>query len=68
MTEEQILSKLRSKDPEGLEALMDRYLPYVSTIVWNILGDFMGIQDAEEVVSDVFLAAWSQAETIRGTP
>lgn len=66
MTEEQILSKLRSKDPEGLEALMDRYLPYVSTIVWNILGDFMGIQDAEEVVSDVFLAAWSQAETIRG--
>lgn len=66
MTEEQILSKLRSKDPEGLEALMDRYLPYVSTIVWNILGDFMGIQDAEEVASDVFLAAWSQAETIRG--
>lgn len=66
MTEEQILSKLRSKDPEGLEALMDRYLPYVSTIVWNILGDSMGIQDAEEVASDVFLAAWSQAETIRG--
>ena len=38
MKEEQILRKIRAGDPEGLERLMDRYIPYVSTIIWNILG------------------------------
>lgn len=61
MREETILRKLRARDPTGLEALMDRYLPYVSAIVWNILRDFMSPQDGEEVASDVFLAAWEQA-------
>ena len=36
MTEEQILSKLRSKDPEGLEALMDRYLPLTQSVVLSM--------------------------------
>lgn len=40
---------------------MDRYLPYVSTIAWNILRGVMSREDGEEVVSDVFLAAWKQA-------
>ena len=33
MKEETILRKMRSGDPAGLEALMERYLPYVSAIV-----------------------------------
>lgn len=65
MTEETILRKLRARDPAGLEALMDRYLPYVSAIVWNILRDCMSPQDGEEVASDVFLAAWEQAGDLR---
>lgn len=65
MTEETILWKLRARDPAGLEALMDRYLPYVSAIVWNILRDCMSPQDGEEVASDVFLAAWDQADDLR---
>lgn len=65
MREDVILRKMRSGDPEGLEELMNRYIPYISTIVWNILRNSMAPQDAEEVVSDVFLAAWSQAEQIR---
>lgn len=65
MTEEKLLRKLRGKDPGALQALMDLYIPYVSTIVWNILRNSMTAEDAEEVVSDVFLAAWNQAEQIR---
>ena len=65
MTEEIILRKMRSRDPEGLEQLMERYIPYVSAIVWNILRVAMTAQDAEEVVSDVFLAAWNQAADIK---
>lgn len=61
MREEAILRKMRAGDPSGLEALMDRYIPYVSAVVWNILRGAMPPEDGEEVVSDVFLAAWEQA-------
>ena len=56
-----LLEKLNRGDPKGLELLMQAYLPYVSVIVWNILRGSMAPEDAEEVVSDVFLAAWNQA-------
>lgn len=65
MREETILRKMRSGDPEGLENLMNRYIPYVSTVCWNILRHCMTKEDAEEVVSDVFLAAWDQADKIQ---
>ena len=60
-----ILRKLRAGDPAGLEGLMEVYLPYVSVIVWNILRGTMTAEDGEEVVSDVFLAAWDQAADLR---
>ena len=65
MREDLILRKIRASDPEGLERLMDRYIPYVSVVVWNILGSAMSSEDAEEVVSDVFLAAWEQSGDLR---
>lgn len=65
MREEKILLKIRNKDPDGLQSLMDRYISYVSAVVWNILRAAMPPQDAEEVVSDVFLAAWEQAEDLQ---
>ena len=65
MTDEQILRKMRQGNPAGLEAMMDRYIPYVSAIAWNILREYMPKEDAEEVVSDVFLAAWEQADALK---
>ncbi|MGM9599958.1 MAG: RNA polymerase sigma factor [Faecousia sp.] len=65
MNDKQILSGLRKKEQKALETLMDRYISYVSAIVWNILRFSMSTEDAEEVVSDVFLAAWNQADDIR---
>ena len=65
MTEQIIIKRIRARDPAGLEALMDRYIPYVSAIVWNILRFSMQPEDAEEVISDVFLAAWNQAEDLQ---
>ena len=59
MREATIMQKIRAGDPSGLEALMDAYIPYVSVIVWNILRGAMSPEDGEEVVSDVFLAAWN---------
>ena len=65
MREATIMQKIRAGDPSGLEALMDAYIPYVSVIVWNILRGAMSPEDGEEVVSDVFLAAWNQAANIK---
>lgn len=65
MRDELILRKIKRRDPAGLEELMDRYIPYVSAVAWNILRYGMSPEDAEEVVSDVFLAAWEQAQDIR---
>lgn len=65
MKDEIILKKLRSGNPDGLEQLMDRYIPYVSSVVWSLLRFAMTPQDAEEVVSDVFLAAWNQAADLK---
>ncbi len=65
MRETTILQKIKAGDPSGLEALMDSYIPYVSVIVWNILRGTMAPEDAEEVVSDVFLAAWNHASDLK---
>lgn len=65
MNDSVILRAMRSKDPRSLEKLMDKYIPYVSAIVWNFLRSSMTKEDAEEVVSDVFLAAWEQAKDIQ---
>ena len=64
MKDETILLKMCRRDPSGLQELMDIYIPYVSSVVWNILRSCMAKEDAEEVVSDVFLAAWEQAAEI----
>ena len=65
MREEIVLQKICAGDPAGLEALMERYIPYVSAVVWAVLRDVMSVEDGEEVVSDVFLAAWNQAGELR---
>ncbi len=61
----QFLQKMQAKDPAGLEGLMDAYGAYVCAIVSAILGQTMTPEDGEEVVSDVFLAAWNHAGDIR---
>lgn len=65
MDENWIVRKIRSRDPAGLERMMNRYIPYVSAIVWNILRGSMTHEDAEEVVSDVFVAAWNQPDDLQ---
>ena len=64
MTEEKIIQKIKDRDTRGLELLMNRYIGYVSSVVWAVLHQAMTVQDAEEVVSDVFLAVWNQAEDL----
>lgn len=62
MTEEHALALLKKKDPVGLSWFIDRYTPYVGTVIWNIIGRTMTAQDAEELTSDVFVVLWQQSD------
>ena len=63
MTEEQLVKALGRGDLSALEALMDRYTPYVSSVIARILRNRPA--DTEELTADVFLAAWDNRDKLR---
>lgn len=62
--EEKLLKNLKKRKRGSLENAIDIYTAYVSVIVYNIIGDIMTKEDVEEVISDVFVALWRNAETL----
>ena len=58
MDDSEALHAIRCGDSNALACLIDRYTPYVSTIIYNVIGSCMSQHDIEEVCSDVFLALW----------
>ena len=65
MTEANALQEMQRGSQQALEWMIDTYNPYVSTIVYNIIGQQMTQADVEETVSDVFLALWNNSHKIR---
>lgn len=59
-----MLQKLKQKDEDALEWVMGKYAPYVSTIIWNMIGQFTDQADIEELSSDVFFTLWLNAEKV----
>ena len=62
MTEKEALVLLRQGQEIGLAWMIQRYTPYVGSIVWSIIGHALTRQDAEEVVADVFTVLWRYRE------
>lgn len=65
MTEDKLIKKLQKKNVKAFEYLVKNYTGYVSTIVYNIIGQYMTIQDIEEITADTFLAIWENSEKLQ---
>lgn len=65
MTEAKALQKLQQGSTDALKWFISKYTPYVSTIIYNIIGNSMSNADVEEVASDVFFTFWSNANKVR---
>ena len=63
--ERRALRGLTQHNEAALAWFIERYAPYVNTIVFNIIGKTMSIGDVEEVSSDVFLVLGKNADRIR---
>lgn len=62
--EERLLLMLKQRKRGALERAIDTYTPYVSVVIYNTAGASLAKEDIEEVVSDVFIALWKNAETL----
>lgn len=58
MDEKKQLSLLQKSSEKALEILIRKYTAYVSTVIYNQLGNYANRTIVEELVSDVFLAMW----------
>lgn len=64
MDENTALKALRRREETALAWFIERYTPYVTTIIFRILGG-AALPDVEEIASDVFLVLWQNAKSIR---
>lgn len=65
MTEAKALRLLQQGSTDALQWFIRKYTPYVSTVIYNIIGSSMSISDTEEVTSDVFYALWENADKVK---
>lgn len=64
MTERKALKELRKGSEEALGWFISQYTPYVTTVIYNIIGTYMDTADIEEVAADVFFTLWENASAV----
>ena len=58
------LKDLRSGSDDALNYFIHKYTPYVTTVIFNIIGTTMDMADIEEVAADVFFTLWQHAGAV----
>ncbi|MCM1298435.1 MAG: sigma-70 family RNA polymerase sigma factor [Firmicutes bacterium] len=64
LTEADLVKELQNGSTEAFCALIDKYTPYVCSVISRIIGYRQ--EDCKELVSDVFLAVWSSRHKLQG--
>ena len=58
------MKELRAGSEDALQFFIHKYTPYVTTVIFNIIGTSMDMADIEEIAADVFFALWQNAATV----
>ena len=65
MSLEILAEKLMQGNETALEAIIDRFTPLVSTIVYNLANGSLSTADIEELTSETFITLWYNREKIQ---
>lgn len=57
--------KYRESDNINLEKLIEDFGGYVFTIIENMVGKALSIEDKEEIISDTFFVIWKNKDKIK---
>ena len=63
LAEDNLIKELKQGSTEAFSSLIDKYTPYVSTVIFRIIG--FRHEDCKELVSDVFFAVWNNRHKLR---
>ena len=65
MTDEaELLQHLRNREKNSIDEAIQIYTPYLSTVLYHMAGNSLPKEDIEEIVADVFVVLWKNAERI----
>lgn len=62
--EKKLLLRLKNSDKNAIDTAIMIYTPYLSTVLYNMVGKKLPKEDIEEIISDVFIMLWKNAEYI----
>jgi len=62
--EKKLLKGLQKKKLSSLEKAIKIYTPYISVVLYNMIGTMLPYEDIEEIVSDVFISLWNNSSYI----
>lgn len=62
--ESRLLLQLKQKQESSINQAIEIYTPYLSTVFYNMIGNGLPKEDIEEIISDVFVMLWKNAEYI----
>jgi len=59
-----LLKGIKAQKPSCYEALIDKYIAYVTVVVSSVARESLSCADIEEISSDVFIKIWTDAQKI----
>lgn len=62
--ETKLLFRLQKRRRSAIDQAIEIYTPYLGTVLYNMVGTNLPQEDIEEIVSDVFVTLWKNAEYI----
>ena len=62
---EQLAEKLKQHDEKALGRIIEKYSRFAATVIYNTAKGSLTKEDIEEVVADVFVNLWNNAEKVQ---